>query len=102
MRHFDSCLIHTDSLRWSAAGEGVSFVSRWTAASRDVIDDVANCVLSAGTDTRIDTFEVAARPVGGTIGVHGALRSATSVRISLVLRQARAGAISALTIGSTR
>jgi len=65
-----------------------------------MVDDAAKGVRAAGPRTRVDAFVSSAGFVPRTVLVEDALWSAPLVRITLVLGQARANAVTALGVGA--
>lgn len=67
-----------------------------------MVDDVTCSTRTASAGTRVDAPLVAAGSVTGTVGVHSALWSTATVRVSKVVGLTRACSIVAVGIRSTR
>lgn len=73
-----------------------------TRAHRNVIDNIAQSILSTCSRTRIHAFVSDACFIASAVIVYDTLRSTASVRITLVFRQARTYSVRALSVWSTR
>ena len=84
------------TLRRSTAGsEWIPYVTLVTGAGSPMVDHSALSIDATKTGTGINTFQVLTGPVGWTLRVGSALRSAGHIGISKVLRNTLAGGSSA-------
>lgn len=67
-----------------------------------MIDGIAKCIRSTGARARIDALVAHTGAIPGTLRVQNTLGTTAGVGITLILGQARALAIAALCIGTTR
>lgn len=87
---------------WVTLNERIARHSRRARAHRDVIDNVASRVLTAGSWARISTLVPDASLVPWAIVVEHALWPTASVRIALVIGKAGTDAVGTLSVGATR
>lgn len=97
-RRWTAWVRHNRCLLWSTLHECISGHSIRTTAHRNVIDHLAQCILTARARTRIYTFATNTGPIPSAVRVQDALWPAASVRIALVLWQTCANTVLALRI----
>ena len=78
-------------LDWTARGEWVASVSRWTDAAGNVPQDLALRAAAAGAHAGVDAVVVVASPVGGALVVADTLGPAGHVGVPKVICDTGAG-----------